>query len=47
MNRSLFDALWLEKMAIRHDWPHRLVAAFSIVASLVLLVMEKTSDTRS
>ena len=45
MNRSLFDALWLEKMAISITIGLIvMVAALNIVASLVMLVMEKTSD---
>jgi lipoprotein-releasing system permease protein len=45
MNRSLFDALWLEKMAISITIGLIvMVAALNIVASLVLLVMEKSPD---
>ena len=45
MNRTLFEALWLEKMAISITIGLIVtVAALNIVASLVLLVMEKTSD---
>lgn len=45
MNRSLFDALWLEKMAISITIGLIvMVAALNIVASLVLLVMEKNAD---
>jgi lipoprotein-releasing system permease protein len=45
MNRSLFEALWLEKMAVSITIGLIvMVAALNIVASLVLLVMEKTSD---
>jgi lipoprotein-releasing system permease protein len=45
MNRSLFDALWLEKMAISITIGLIvMVAALNIVASLVLLVMEKNPD---
>jgi lipoprotein-releasing system permease protein len=45
MNRSLFSALWLEKMAISITIGLIvMVAALNIVASLVLLVMEKHSD---
>jgi lipoprotein-releasing system permease protein len=45
LNRSLFSALWLEKMAISITIGLIvMVAALNIVASLVLLVMEKTSD---
>lgn len=45
MNRSLFSALWLEKMAISITIGLIvMVAALNIVASLVLLVMEKSSD---
>ena len=45
MNQSLFSALWLEKMAISITIGLIvMVAALNIVASLVLLVMEKTAD---
>jgi lipoprotein-releasing system permease protein len=45
MNKSLYSALWLEKMAIGLTIGLVvLVAALNIVASLVLLVMEKTRD---
>jgi lipoprotein-releasing system permease protein len=45
MNRALFDALWLEKMAISITIGLIvMVAALNIVASLVLLVMEKSTD---
>jgi lipoprotein-releasing system permease protein len=44
-NRSLFDALWLEKMAISLTiFLIVMVAALNIVASLILLVMEKHRD---
>jgi lipoprotein-releasing system permease protein len=44
-NRSLFDALWLEKMAISLTIGLIvMVAALNIVASLILLVMEKHRD---
>ena len=45
MNRTLFEALWLEKMAVSITIGLIvMVAALNIVASLVLLVMEKTAD---
>ena len=45
LNKSLFSALWLEKMAISITIGLIvMVAALNIVASLVLLVMEKTRD---
>jgi lipoprotein-releasing system permease protein len=45
MNRSLYSALWLEKMAISITIGLIvMVAALNIVASLVLLVMEKHAD---
>jgi lipoprotein-releasing system permease protein len=45
MNRSLFSALWLEKMAISITISLIvMVAALNIIASLVLLVMEKSPD---
>jgi lipoprotein-releasing system permease protein len=45
LNRSLFSALWLEKMAISITIGLIMtVAAVNIVASLVLLVMEKSKD---
>jgi lipoprotein-releasing system permease protein len=45
MNKSLFSALWLEKMAISMTIGLIvMVAALNIVASLVLLVMEKHRD---
>ncbi|MCC6163847.1 MAG: lipoprotein-releasing ABC transporter permease subunit [Acidobacteria bacterium] len=45
MNQSLFSALWLEKIAISITIGLIvMVAALNIVASLVLLVMEKSRD---
>jgi lipoprotein-releasing system permease protein len=45
MNKSLFGALWLEKMAISITIGLIvMVAALNIIASLVLLVMEKSRD---
>jgi lipoprotein-releasing system permease protein len=45
LNRSLFGALWLEKMAISITIGLIvMVAALNIVASLILLVMEKNRD---
>lgn len=45
LNRSLFSALWLEKMVVSITIGLIVVvAALNIVASLVLLVMEKTRD---
>jgi lipoprotein-releasing system permease protein len=45
MNRTLFEALWLEKVAVSITIGLIvMVAALNIVASLVLLVMEKTPD---
>ncbi len=45
MNQSLFSALWLEKMAISITIGLIvMVAALNIVASLVLMVMEKSHD---
>ena len=45
MNQSLFSALWLEKMAISITIGLIVVvAALNIIASLVLLVMEKSPD---
>jgi lipoprotein-releasing system permease protein len=44
-NRSLFDALWLEKMAVSLTiFLIVMVAALNIIASLILLVMEKHRD---
>jgi len=45
MNKALYSALWIEKMAIGLTIGLVvIVAALNIVASLVLLVMEKTRD---
>ncbi len=45
MNASLFHALWLEKMAISITIGLIvMVAALNIIASLILLVMEKSRD---
>jgi lipoprotein-releasing system permease protein len=45
MNQSLFKALWIEKMAISIAIGLIvMVAALNIIASLVLLVMEKSRD---
>jgi lipoprotein-releasing system permease protein len=45
MNRSLFSALWLEKMAISITIGLIvMVAALNIIATLILLVMEKHAD---
>lgn len=45
MNKSLFSALWIEKMAISLTiFLIVMVAALNIVASLILLVMEKHRD---
>ena len=44
-NKSVFSALWLEKMAMSIAIGLIvMVAALNIIASLVLLVMEKTRD---
>ena len=45
MNRQLFSAMWLEKMAISITIGLIVaVAALNIIASLILLVMEKSRD---
>jgi lipoprotein-releasing system permease protein len=45
LNKSLFSALWLEKMAISITIGLIvMVAALNIIASLILLVMEKNRD---
>jgi len=45
MNRALYSALWLEKMAISITIGLIvIVAALNIIASLILLVMEKHAD---
>jgi lipoprotein-releasing system permease protein len=45
MNKSLFSALWLEKMGMSIAIGLIvMVAALNIIASLILLVMEKTRD---
>jgi lipoprotein-releasing system permease protein len=45
LNKSLFSALWLEKMAISITIGLIvMVAALNIIASLILLVMEKSRD---
>ena len=45
MNRSFFSALWIQKMAISITIGLIvMVAALNIIASLVLLVMEKNRD---
>lgn len=45
LNRALYSALWLEKMAISITIGLIvMVAALNIVASLILLVMEKSAD---
>jgi lipoprotein-releasing system permease protein len=44
-NKSLFQALWLEKMAMSITIGLIvMVAALNIIASLIMLVMEKTRD---
>jgi lipoprotein-releasing system permease protein len=45
MNHSLFSALWLEKIAVSLAiFLIVMVAALNIIASLILLVMEKSRD---
>jgi lipoprotein-releasing system permease protein len=45
MNKSLFQALWLEKMAMSITIGLIvMVAALNIIATMILLVMEKTRD---